>query len=73
MRAAFVEVARHVIKLDDIASILAKVAAIPSFWTTRKLLLENTFFVACPSFEMVHNLLTLYQIHGNGFSLFIDH
>lgn len=67
MRVAFVEATSHAIKPNDIASTLAETTLVPSSWTTRKLLSENTFFVAYHSFEVVHNLLSLGQIHDEGF------
>lgn len=69
MRAMFIKVTRQAIKPDDIVSTLVEVIVVPGSWTTRKLLSDNTFFVVCLSFEVVHNLLTLNQIHGEGFFL----
>lgn len=60
-------------KSNDVGSTLAEVAGVLGSWTTRKLMSKNSFFVACPSFEVVHKLLTLEQIHGEGLSLFVDH
>lgn len=72
LRDAFNEMAGCMIKLDDVASTLVEIATLPSSRTTRRLLPDNTFFMACPYFYVVHNQVTLGEIHGKGFSLFID-
>lgn len=58
---------------DNVASTLTDVTSIQVSWTTKRLSLENTFFIVCPSFIVIHNLLILGQIYGEDFSLFIDH
>lgn len=71
IRVAFIKAAGRAVKLDDIASTLAEVVVVSGSWTIRRLLSENIFFVTCPSFKVVYNLLSLGQIHD--FSLIIDY
>ena len=62
---AYVEVFGRQIKEDDVQHKANTTGA----WTTRKLADPNTFFVAYPSKDIVHQLMTGGRAKGNGFSL----
>ena len=71
--AASVEVYGRPVKADDVQNLLRRIASVPGTWTTRQLNNMNTFFVACPSREVVHHLMTGGRIKGNGFYLQVNH
>lgn len=73
MKVVFVQAMGLDIKPDNFAFKLAEVVIILGSWTTKKLMLDNTFFVAYLSFKVIHNLLSLGQINGESFSLLVDH
>ena len=72
-RVAFVRSFGRPVKVDDVGSTLAHKARIPGSWMTRKLARDNEFFVSCPSCKVVQDLMELGHIHGEGFTLLVNH
>ncbi|KAG1366897.1 hypothetical protein COCNU_13G006870 [Cocos nucifera] len=71
--AAFVEVYRRQVKIDDVQNALVRRTNIIGTWTTHRLAEPNLFFIACPSRNAVHQLMIGGRIEGNGFSLQVNH
>ncbi|XP_010926765.1 uncharacterized protein At4g15970-like [Elaeis guineensis] len=71
-RRAFVEVFGRLVKVDGVSSTLARRTNESASWTIRKLS-QSTFFISCPDFDIVHYLMAQGHIHGDGFSLTVNH
>lgn len=70
-RVAHVEAFGRCIKVDDVATAVAKSAKKIGSWTTRQLS-QREFLVSCPDQETLQALMASGHIRGDGFSLLVN-
>ncbi|KAG1327244.1 putative isoflavone reductase [Cocos nucifera] len=63
-RVAYVKVYGRSVKEDDVTVTLSRKACIVGSWKMKKLSKSNTFFIVCPSNEVVQALVALGHIMG---------
>lgn len=59
----------RLVKEDDVQDLMTRKVNAMGTWKIRRLAGPNTFFMACPSREVIHHLMAQGQLKGNGFQI----